>query len=224
MSARNGMTGGAVRALAASLVAMALASLPAATIAADEDPHAHHRKMMQQQKPDTAAEAVRVELPDGLLINQAGESVDLAQDVIGDRIVVVDFVYTTCTTVCPVLSAIMLQVQAAVGERLGVDVQIVSVSVDPLRDTPERLAAYAKKLRADEGWHWLTGDKHLVDEVLRSFGAYTPNFEDHPAMVLVGDGSTGQWARFVGFPGANHIIEKINEFTAARTAQSAIKE
>jgi len=218
MNGRNG-TPGAVRALAAVLLALSLATASAD----DEDPHAHHR-MMMQQKQDSAGQAVTVNLPDGMLVNQAGESVDLAGDILGDNIVVVDFVYTTCTTVCPVLSAIMLQVQGAVGDRLGEDVRLVSISVDPLRDTPERMSAYAKKLHTGEGWSWLTGDKLFVDEVLRAFGAYTPNFEDHPAMVLVGDGSTGQWARFVGFPGANHIIEKIDELTAARTTQSAAKE
>jgi len=222
MSARSGKKG-AVRALAGVFFALSLATASVTASADDEDPHAHHRMMMQQKK-DMAAQAVTVNLPEGMLVNQAGESVDLAGDIVGDHIVVVDFVYTTCTTVCPVLSAILLQVQSAVGDRLGDDVRLVSISVDPLRDTPERMSAYAKKLHAGEGWQWLTGDKLIVNEVLQSFGAYTPNFEDHPAMVLVGDGSTGQWARFVGFPGANHIIEKIDEYTAARSAQSAVEE
>lgn len=222
MSARHGLTS-AILALAVGILGLGCLVVPAGVAAADEDPHARHREMMQRKK-DMAAQSVTVKLPEGTLVNQAGESVDVAADMVGDAIVVVDFIYTTCTTVCPVLSAIMLQVQAAVGDRLGDDVRLVSISVDPLRDTPERLSSYAKKLHAGNGWQWLTGDKLVVDEVLRAFGAFTPNFEDHPAMVLVGDGSTGQWARFVGFPGANHIIAKIDEFTTARSAQSAVKE
>jgi len=54
--------------------------------------------------------------------------------------------------------------------------------------------------------------------VLEELGAYTPNFTDHPSMVLVGDGRSGQWARFVGFPGADQIVKKVDEFTAVRMA------
>ena len=169
-------------------------------------------------------QAASFDLREATLLTQDGVEVELVEDVIGDRIVVVDFIYTTCTTVCPVLSAVMLQVQGELGDRLGNEVLLVSISVDPLRDTPARLKDYAKKLRSGDGWLWLTGDRTAVDEVLRDFGAYTPNFEDHPAMVLVGDGATGEWSRFLGFPGSNHIVERVNEFAAARNTQSANKE
>lgn len=170
------------------------------------------------------AQITRVDLRAAQLLDQSGIEVELVEDVIGQRIVVVDFVYTTCTTVCPVLSAVLMQVQGQLGDRLGSEVALVSISVDPQRDTPARLKDYATKMHAGDGWTWLTGEKSVVDEVLKDFGAYTPNFEDHPAMMLVGDASTGEWARFLGFPGANHIVDKINELAAARTAQSAVKE
>ena len=70
---------------------------------------------------------------------------------------------------------------------------LVSVSVDPVRDTPQRLKAYAATHKAKPGWIWLTGGKRSMDELLDGLGAYTPNFENHPAMVLVGDGRTGEW-------------------------------
>jgi protein SCO1/2 len=57
--------------------------------------------------------------------------------------------------------------------------------------------------------------------VLEDFGAYTPNFEDHPSMILVGDGTSGQWSRFLGFPGADQIVGKVNEFSASRMAHQA---
>ena len=119
------------------------------------------------------------------------------------------------------LSAILGQVQNRLGDRLGTDVALVSLTVDPLRDTPARLKAYSEKHRAGDSWVWLTGSKPDVDEVLQKLGVYTPNFEDHPSMILVGDGSTGAWSRFVGFPGAGQIVEKIDELSAARDAQAA---
>ncbi len=93
---------------------------------------------------------------------------------------------------------------------------LVSVSVDPTRDTPQRLKAYAARHKAQPGWIWLTGPKRTVDDVLDGLGAYSTNFEDHPSMVLVGDGRSGDWSRFFGFPSPDRIMEKVNTLQAAR--------
>jgi len=186
------------------------------------DPHARHRAMAAENH-DRVDTAMRLEIPDAELVTQDGDAVRLASDVIGDRIVVVDFVYTTCTTVCPVLSAVLRQVQSGLGDRTGVDVQLVSITVDPNRDTPARMKAYAGKLGAGGGWTWLTGDKTVVNEVLKAFGAYTPNFEDHPSMIIVGDGASGDWSRFLGFPGPSLIIDRVDALTAARS-RAALQE
>ncbi len=179
------------------------------------DPHAHHKAM--QARPAQGGNAVKLELADLELVNQNGETVRFASDVVGDKIVVVDFVYTTCTTVCPVLSTLLSQVQNRLGDQLGDEVALVSVTVDPNRDTPQRLKAYAAKHGAREGWTWLTGPKPAVDEVLTRFGAYTSNFEDHPAMVLVGDGRSGEWTRFFGFPSPDQLLAQVDMLVAKRT-------
>ena len=191
----------------------------------DSDPHARHRQMMQMEmETESESNSADIRIPDVSLLTQNGDSVNLRDDVIGDKIVVIDFVYTTCTTICPVLSAILGQVQVRLADRLGNDVMLVSLTVDPLRDTPARLKAYSAKHRAADGWLWLTGDKSTVDEVLQELGVYTPNFEDHPSTILVGDAGTGEWARFIGFPGAGKIMDKVNEISTARTLQSVAKE
>jgi len=187
---------------------------------ADIDPHAKHRAMMNKS-PEDAASPVSVKIHDRVLVTQDGKSVHFADDVIADRIVVMDFIYTTCTTVCPVLSTILGQVQVGLGERLGNDVHMVSVSVDPGRDTPERLKAYSESHKAKPGWVWLTGEKTEVDDVLRGLGAYTPDFEDHPSMVLVGDAGSGTWIRFFGFPGPDKILAAVEELEMARQMASA---
>ena len=186
---------------------------------AQTDPHAGHR--MAMQAPPAAEDAASVELHNMGLIDQDGEAVRFVDDVVGDRIVVMDFVYTTCTTVCPVLSAILGQVQRQLADDLGPELRLVSVSVDPVRDTPERLKAYAASHRAGPDWLWLTGEKTEVDEVLRGLGAYTPNFEDHPSMVLVGDTRTGEWKRFFGFPGPDKVVAAVESLRAARQVADA---
>lgn len=181
---------------------------------ADDDPHAHHRAMLN--KPVEPAKSTEVELLDLALTDQNGAEMKFVSDVIGDRIVVMDFIYTSCTTVCPVISAVFGQVQKKLGDELGDGVVLVSVSVDPVRDTPQRLKAYAAKHQAQPGWIWLTGDKRTMDRVLDGLGAYSPNFENHPAMVLVGDGRTGEWSRFFGFPSPDRLVEQVNALQAAR--------
>jgi protein SCO1/2 len=180
--------------------------------------------LQREAQLESKANSANVRIPDVSLITQHGETVNLRSDVVGDKIVVIDFVYTTCTTICPVLSAILGQVQRQLAERLGREVMLVSLTVDPLRDTPARLKAYSEKHRAGDGWLWLTGSKQDIDGVLKELGVYTPSFEDHPSTILVGDGSTGEWSRFIGFPGAGQLIDKINEFSAARMLQSAARE
>ena len=167
-------------------------------------------------KPAAAAKTTSVDLREALLLNQDGEQVRFVNDVIGDHIVVMDFVYTTCTTICPILTAVLGQVQSQLGERMGDDVVLVSVSVDPTRDTPQRLKAYAVKHKVGPGWSWLTGPKSVMEDVLTGLGAYSPNYEEHAPMVLVGDGRSGEWSRFFGFPNPKRIMERVDELQAAR--------
>jgi protein SCO1/2 len=190
--------------------------LPAVTMA-DEDPHARHRAMMNQ-KSEPTAKSTRVDLRDQWVVDQDGRDLKFVSDVIGDNIVVMDFVYTTCTTICPVLSALFTQVQSKLGDDVGDEIRLVSMSVDPVRDTPQRLKAYSAKHRAGDGWLWLTGAKDDVEDILTGLGAYTPSFEDHPSMVLIGDPRTGEWKRLFGFPNPDRIVEIVNEFREQREA------
>ena len=197
------------RILRPACVAAALA-LAMAPVAAHDD-HAHHG-----QAAGKPAAAARVNLTDTPLVDQNGRALRLKSEAIGDRIVIVGFLYTSCTTVCPVLSAVLAQTQAKLGPRLGRDVGLLTVTVDPVRDTPARLKEYASQVGAGPGWSWLTGPRPQVDEVLKVFGAYTPNFLDHPPVVFVGDAKAGRWQRFYGFPNPDQLIAAVGELTAAR--------
>lgn len=203
--------------LLTAVLALLLTTVPQAW-ADDEDPHAKHRAMMQHKAPEPAVEFADIDLRDVVLLNQDGEEVRFINDVIGDKIVVMDFIYTTCTTVCPVLTALFTQVQTQLGDELGNEVVMVSMTVDATRDTPARLKAYANKHRVQEGWTWLTGPKSTMDDVLTGLGAFSVSFEDHPAMVIVGDGRTGEWQRMFGFPNPDRIMSVVNEFRAKRRA------
>ena len=199
---------------AALLVFVAVADIHAHGELADS--HAQHNAVAASESDMAMA---RIDLPDSLsMLNQFGDKVDLRKDVIGDKIVVIDFVYTTCTTVCPVVSSILSMVQKHFGDQMDKDVVLISITVDPARDTPHRLLSYSKNFNLGSGWSWLTGDKKSVDKALSALGAYTPNFEDHPAMMLIGDDSKSEWYRYYGFPAPAAIETKVKDLLAKRTS------
>jgi cytochrome oxidase Cu insertion factor (SCO1/SenC/PrrC family) len=199
----------------------------AATIARAEPgcSRCNHGDAAKHAKPAPVMEdsAAQVSLADVPLLDQGGARVRLPT-LVDDRIVVMDFVFTTCTTICPVLSAIFTGVQDRLGSALDDDVRLVSVSIDPARDTPARLKAYGEQHRSGPGWTWLTGKPQDVKKVLEGAGAYTPDFRNHAPQILVGDARTNRWYRFTGFPSQERIVAKVNELRALREATSARTE
>ncbi|EJT83858.1 electron transport protein SCO1/SenC [Pseudomonas putida S11] len=125
------------------------------------------------------------------LLNQDGMPVRLEKDLVGDHLVVMGFIYTSCTTVCPVVSSIMGKVQQQLGGRVGQDIHLVSISVDPQRDDAKRLQDYAKAFQKGPGWSWLTGTPYAISETLKGLGSFSADLSQHPPLILVGDGRTG---------------------------------
>lgn len=181
---------------------------------ADHAEHAGHGAPAPAARP---AEGTQVHFADVLLVDQHERPVRLKEDVVDDKIVVMGFIYTRCTTVCPVVSAILQKVQAQLGERAGRDVRLVSLSVDPLRDTPQRLREYAAAYQPGPGWFWLTGTLPAVTATLKGLGAWAADFENHPPSILVGDGRSAQWTRFYGFTDPALLLAKVEELGAARS-------
>lgn len=203
ISRRRSLLRSALLALCATLVGAA---------AAAHELHPHGR--------DAPPGAVKVRGLDTNLVDHDGRGVNVQRDVIGDRIVVVSFVYTSCTTVCPLVASVFSDLQTRLGERVGRDVVLVTITVDPLRDTPAQLKAYAGRFGAGPGWRWLTGAPVAVNELLKGLGAYAPDFTQHPQMVLVGDGATGRWTRFSGLPDGKRLAEHVRGLDATRSARA----
>lgn len=211
----------------ASLLAIALASSGLARAADDHAGHHHHHHAAPaatvdehaQHKAPAKAEApqtVKLKLPDSPLIDQDGQPQRLVSDVLGDKIVVASFVYTSCTTVCPVVSSLFSQLQSRLGGLLGNQVRLVSLSVDPQRDTPARLKDYAASHGAKPGWLWLTGAQPEVTAALKGFGTYTANYKDHPVVIMIGDARSGQWVRYYGFQDPDRLAAQVRQVVAAR--------
>ena len=160
--------------------------------------------------------ASKMSIPDVELLDQNGRAVRFYQDLVKGKVVAVNFIFTTCTTICPPLGATFARVQKELGERAGRDVHLISVSVDPATDTPERLKAWGEKFHAAAGWTLVTGRKPQVDELLRALGAATGSPSDHTPTVLVGNDAAGQWTRAYGLARPAVLIGLINDAAAGR--------
>ena len=98
-------------------------------------------------------------IPDVEVLDQDGNALHFYRDLIKDKTVAINFIFTNCTTICPPLAATFARVQKEMGDKVGKDVHFISISVDPLTDTPERLKAWGAKFKAGAGWTFVTGEK-----------------------------------------------------------------
>lgn len=208
--------------LAGGSLALAQQTAPAEPKA---DPHAHHQHGSHEgshpapaapqadASAGTATEQTAAPTTpahkyfgDVRLVDQNGREQRLYSDLLKGRTVVIDVMFTECTGVCPILSKKMEQVQTALGDRVGKDVYLLSISVDPTNDTPARLKEYAARYNAKPGWYFLTGSKQNVDEALKKLGQYVQEREAHQNLILIGNDQTGLWKKAMGLADAEELI------------------
>lgn len=166
----------------------------------------------------TTADAASVRIPEVAVLDQDGRRLDFYQDLVKGKTVAINFIFTTCTGVCPPLTATFRRVQQMLGERAGRDVSLISISVDPTTDTPERLKAFAEKFKAGPGWTFVTGGQHEITALLKSLGVATADKADHTSTILVGNEPAGHWTRAYGLSPATTLFKVIDEATAHKPA------
>ena len=132
--------------------------------------------------------------PNVPLVTQDGKTVRFYGDLLKNKKVLIDFIYTKCTAACPLQTAKLAQIQKLLGDRVGRDIFIYSVSLDPEHDTPKVLKEYAEKFHAKPGWLFLTGKREDIDSVRFKLGERREK-EEHGNTVRVGDVARGQWMR-----------------------------
>lgn len=158
----------------------------------------------------------KMKIPDVELLDQDGRKIHFYTDLVKNHTVAINFIFTTCTTICPPLGATFARVQSSLGDRVGRDVRIISISVDPATDTPARLKAWGAKFKAGAGWTFVTGAKPQVDELLRALGAQSGRPEDHSPAVLIGNDARGQWTRTYGLARPTQLVQIINDALAGK--------
>jgi cytochrome oxidase Cu insertion factor (SCO1/SenC/PrrC family) len=150
-------------------------------------------------------------IPDLEVFDQDGRRMKFYSDLVKGKTVAINFIFTTCTTVCPPLGATFARVQKELTNGSNADVQLISISVDPVTDTPERLKAWRAKFKAGDGWTLVTGDKQIIDKLLNALSAATAQRDDHSAIVIIGNDQTKRWTRTVGLARPSQIVSLISE-------------
>lgn len=175
------------------------------------DPHAHHHMM---QMPETTRRTAEYTVPQVRLVRDDGKTVSLPEELNDGRPVVLNFIYTTCTTICPVVSQTLSQLQ----RKLGADrdrVHLVSISIDPEEDTPARLAAYARKYDAGPEWQHYTGTLAASVATQQAFDAYRGNKMNHVPVTFLRAAPEKPWVRIDGFATADDLLGEIRNMLAS---------
>jgi protein SCO1/2 len=146
---------------------------------------------------------------DIILINQDGQPVRFYSDLIKNKVVVINAFFATCHGSCLPMNRNLEKVQEAFRERMGKDLFIVSISVDPELDTPASLKEYAKKLNAVPGRLFITGEKENVNRALYKLGQYVEQKDQHTNIFIVGNERTGLWKKVFGLARAEEIIKAV---------------
>jgi cytochrome oxidase Cu insertion factor (SCO1/SenC/PrrC family) len=168
--------------------------------------------------------STRMVIPEVDVLDQNGNALHFYSDLIKGKTVAINFIFTNCTTICPPLAATFARVQKEMGDKVGKDVHFISISVDPLTDTPERLKAWGAKFKAGPGWTFVTGDKPEIDKLLNALGASVSRREDHSPTVIVGNDLKGVWTRSYGLARSAQLVGLIMDVIEGKVDESLTRE
>lgn len=188
--------------------------------AAPPPPPHDHSHMSKTPEASSPAEKYFTDVE---LTNQDGKKVRFYSDVLKGRTVVVNAFFTTCTSVCPPMNRNMEKIQEALGDRVGRDVFLVSITVDPETDTPARMKEYARKFHAGPGWIFLTGKKENLDWALYKLGQYVEKKDDHTTVFIIGNEPTGLWKKAFGMANVAELVQVVESVVNDKGVKDSTK-
>jgi protein SCO1 len=191
------------RALARSAITLSLLAvlLPGVAVPGAQE--------LQKQAPASEA-AAEPRIPDVDCIDQNGKKLRFHTDLVKGKVVVINFIYTTCTYLCARIGESTARLQTALGDRVGRDVYLISVSTDPVTDTPEKLKAWATRLKAKDGWTLVTGEKAEMDRLLKVLTGDPTGQKTHSPLLLIGNEATNVWTDSYAFESPAKLIQQID--------------
>lgn len=193
-------------------------------VTAGEHDHHHHHHPAPAAAAEPAWEEAAVTVPDLAVTDQDGRKRRLYGDLVKGKTVAINFMYTSCTTVCAPLTATLAQVRKDLKARGLGHVEVVSITVDPQTDTPKVLKSYAGKFDTGGGWSFVTAPPGDLRRIQAAFGVPQVSREEHTPIVFVTHEPSGKWTRVYGLASARSIADAVAEATAdQRMAQPAAR-
>lgn len=180
------------------------------------DPHAHHGVSGNEARRSE----MQYSTPEVRLMRADGKTVSFAAELDDGRPVVMNFIYTSCTTICPLTSQIFEQFQKSLGAKSAA-VHLVSISIDPEQDTPAHLREYAAQFDAAPGWDHYTGTLAASQTVQRAFSAYRGDKMSHSPLTLMRAAPGKPWIRFDGFVSAKQMLAEKSDWDSPNATVAA---
>jgi len=193
-----------------AIFAVALVTRTHAADIGDAAPGAH-----AEHEAGATATLVRLILPELQMVRSDGKTVSLPAEVDDGRPVVVNFIFTTCGSICPLMSQVFGQFQT----QLGADsqqVHLISISTDPEEDSPAKLRAYARQFGARPGWDHYTGTLEASQAAQRAFGVYRGDKMSHTPVTLMRAAPGEPWTRIDGFVTPEELLQNYRKVVASR--------
>jgi protein SCO1/2 len=178
-----------------------------ATAMPSPDPHAAHNEAMN--KPRYSVSIENYEIPDVQLIDASGSVIGLRSLLDSPRPVALNFIFTTCTTICPVMTATFAQMRRHLGANAE-QLALVSISVDPEYDRPDVLKAYAAQFHASGNWTFLTGEGADIERVQRDFDTYAGSKMNHQPVTFLRSSSDPSWIRIDGLASGENLAQEVS--------------
>lgn len=152
-------------------------------------------------------------IPEVSLINQANQNVLFPKDIDNGRPVVLNFIFTSCTAICPLLSQTFSQFQRRLGPKAK-QVNMVSISIDPEPDTPQHLSAYAQRYHAGPQWSFYTGKREDSLAIQKAFQAFYLDKMNHRPLIFMRRAPGQAWIRLEGFMTADDLLKEFRNLSA----------
>lgn len=149
-------------------------------------------------------------LPHLELTTMQGEPVSVASLLDSDQPIALNFIFTSCTTICPIMSATFAQAQKKLGDE-SQQIRWISISIDPEFDTPERLREYAHKFKAGSQWSFLTGATEDIVTLQRAFDVYRGDKMNHIPVTLLRASRDAPWVRLNGLTSGTELVSEYHQ-------------
>jgi protein SCO1 len=177
----------------------------------------------QAQEPAPRAHTA---VPNVELVTHEGKRVRFYDDLVKGKVVLINFMFTNCEAYCPLTTANLVQVQAALGDRVGRDIFLYSITLDPDNDTPEALTRYRREFKAGAGWTFLTGKQDTIEHLRRALGVYDldpvidADKAKHSGVLVYGNAATDRWAAMPSLANPEFLARRVLHLAPAATARN----